>query len=604
MRKSVSIILLVYLHMQAAGQQIHYEVSFPNAVHHEAQIAVTASGIPNTAAVFRMSRSSPGRYATHEFGKNVYDVKAYDKNGAQITINRIDGDVYQVPRQDGYVKVMYTLYGNYADGTYAGIDLQNIHLNMPAAFMWIKGMDNAPIDIKFNVPAGNAGRIATQLKPTSDPFTFTAPGLQFFMDSPVKIGDLVFKEWDLKNPDGKSYHFRIAFDITEGKETADEFGEKVKRLVQEEKAVYGEFPQYDYGTYTFLASINPYVKGDGMEHRNSTMISSTAVFDGSNRFLGVFAHEYFHNWNVERIRPETIEPFNFEKSNMSDELWLAEGFTQYYGGLLVERAGFMSAGNYVPSLAGLINTKLNSIGATEYSPIEASRHAVFVDAGVSVDKTNYPNMFTSYYTYGASIALALDLELRSRFNKSLDNFMQALWKRFGKTEIPYTVATVQEELGRITTNSFAQDFFAKYIYGHQPIDYTGLFAKAGYVVKKAGNQAWIGNTRFVETPKGLQVSSNTIKNTPLYKAGIDVDDIIEKIGGKETLKENAINSFLDAHKPGDALEIIFTHRGKSKTGSITLAENPAYTVTSFESAGMAVTPEVKKMREEWLGSKQ
>lgn len=595
--------LFVYLHLQAAAQKIQYEISFPNAVHHEAQITLTASGIPKTAATFRMSRSSPGRYATHEFGKNVYDVKAYDQTGAQITINRIDGDVYQAPKQDGYVKVTYTLYGNYADGTYAGIDLQNIHLNMPATFMWMKGMDKAPIEIKFNVPAGNAGKIATQLKPTSDPTAFTAPGLQFFMDSPVKIGDLIFKEWDVKNPDGKSFHFRIAFDISEGKETVDEFAEKVKKLVQEEKAVYGEFPQYDYGTYTFLASINPYVKGDGMEHRNSTMISATGVFNGSNRFLDVFAHEYFHNWNVERIRPQTIEPFNFEKSNMSDELWLAEGFTQYYGGLLVERAGFTPVENYVSSLGGIINTKLNSIGATEYSPIDASRHAVFVDAGVSVDKTNYPNMFTSYYTYGAAIALALDLELRSRFNQSLDNFMQALWKRFGKTEIPYTVATVQDELSKLTTGSFAQDFFANYVYGHQPIDYTSLFAKAGYTVKKAGNKAWMGKTRFTETPKGLQVSANTIKNTPLYNAGIDVDDIIEKIDGKETLKEDAVTNLLDTHKPGQTIKVVFTHRGQSKTTSITLAENPAYAVTSFESAGKTVTPEMKKFRDQWLGSK-
>ena len=603
MRRTVPALLLVLLCLQAVSQSIRYEISFPNAVHHEALITVAASGIPASPALFRMSRSSPGRYATHEFGKNVYDVKAFSKSGAAIMINRIDGDVYEVPKHDGYVKVQYTLYGNYADGTYTGIDQQNVHLNMPATFMWMEGMDPAPIEVKFTPPAGNAGKIATQLKPTGDATVFTAPGLQYFMDSPVKIGDIIFKEWDAKNPDGKSYHFRIAFDINAGREQTDEFAGKVKRLVQEEQAVYGEFPQYDYGTYTFLASINPYVHGDGMEHRNSTMISAGALFNGSNRFLGVFAHEYFHNWNVERIRPKTLEPFNFEKSNMSNELWLAEGFTQYYGGLLMERAGFTPAEEYTASLGGLINTKLNSPGATEYSPIDASRHAVYVDAGVSVDKTNYPNMFTSYYTYGAAIALALDLELRSRFSRTLDNFMQAMWTRFGKKEVPYTVATVQETLAGITTSSFAADFFTKYIYGHQPIDYTGLLAKAGYQVKQPGGKAWLGNARFTETDRGLQLSTNSIRNTPLYKAGIDVDDIIEKVDGQATLKEEALASLLATHKPGDVLQIQLSHRGQPGTVTLTLADNPAYTVMPFESAGMTLPAEAKKLRDAWLGSK-
>ena len=591
------------LNLSAAAQKIRYEVGFPNIAHHEASVTLIASGIPKTAAVFRMSRSSPGRYATHEFGKNVYDVKAFDKEGVPLAINRIDGDVYEVPKQDGYVRVIYTLYGNYADGTYAGIDVQSIHLNMPASFMWLKGMDAAPIEIKFNPPAGNAGKIATQLKPTDDPALFTAPGLQYFMDSPVKIGDLIFKEWDEKNGDGKTLHFRIAFDITEGKDKADEFAAKVKRLVEEERAVFGEFPQYDYGTYTFLASINPYVHGDGMEHRNSTMISSDDPFDGSNGFMELFAHEFFHNWNVERIRPKTLEPFNFEKSNMSNELWLAEGFTQYYGNLLVERAGFSTPASLISGFTGIMNTRLNSPGATGYTPIDASRQAVFTDAGVSIDRTNYPNIFTSYYFYGASLALALDLELRSRFNKSLDNFMQALWKRFGKTEVPYTVATVQEELARLTTPAFAQEFFTKYIYGHEPINYEELFAKMGYVVKRPGIRAWLGNARLTATPKGMQVRTNTTRNSPLYNAGIDVDDVIEKIDGKEILKEDVLSNLLEQHKPGDVVEVQFTHRGASKTASMRLMQDPANVIVSFETEGIGVTPAVQKLRDEWLKSR-
>lgn len=171
--------LLIYTLTYA--QKISYKIAFPNAVHHEAVISITASGIQNKPAVFRMSRSSPGRYATHEFGKNVYDVRATDKNGKSLTIHRTDGDIYEVPSHNGTVTVTYTVFANYADGTYAGIDPESIHFNMPAVFMWIKGYDLAPIEVSFDLPKENKGVIATQLFPTTQPNTFTAPGLFDFV---------------------------------------------------------------------------------------------------------------------------------------------------------------------------------------------------------------------------------------------------------------------------------------------------------------------------------------------------------------------------------------------------------------------------------------
>ena len=423
------------------------------------------------------------------------------------------------------------------------------------------------------------------------------------MDSPTKIGDLRFTEWNVANTDRKNIRFRIAFDITAGIDKTDAFTEQIKRLVQEEKAVYGEFPAYDYGSYTFLASINPYVHGDGMEHRNSTMITIPAVFTGQNN-TGVFAHEFFHCWNVERIRPATLEPFNFEKSNMSNELWLAEGFTQYYGQLLPVRAGLATTESYVNVIAGAVNTKLNTIGATQYSPVDASRQAVFVDAGVAIDRTNYPNTFTSYYTYGAAIALALDLELRSRFSKSLDNFMQALWKRFGKTEIPYTLKTLQEELAGITNPAFATDFFTRYIYGHEAIDYQNLLAKAGMQVTTPGTtHAWMGNTAFNETENGLAISGNTIKGTPLYEAGLDINDVIEQLDGKAVKSYEQVNAVLTAHKPGDKIDVLYRHRDEKHTVSITLRANPGYAVVPYEKAGLPVTPAIQSFRDNWMGTK-
>jgi len=588
-------------------------MSFPNAIHHEAHVEMTVTGIPLQPAIFKMSRSSPGRYATHEFGKNVYDVTAVDQSGRQLSVTRVDGDVYEVAKHSGTITIAYTLYGNYADGTYVGIDPESIHMNMPACFMWMKGLDKAPIEITFDIPKENRGIIATQLAPTAKPNVFTAPGLQYFMDCPTKIGNQLVRQWPINNPGGKSFTMRIALESNATDAQMDEFTEKVKKMVQEARAVFGEFPNYDYGEYTFIAGVNPYVYGDGMEHRNSTMITTGLANFNGDRMLGVFAHEYFHNWNVKRIRPKTIEPFNFEKSNMSHELWCAEGFTQYYGELILSRAGLHNSASFLATAGQLINAKQNSPGAKYYSPVQASDHAVFVDAAVSIDKNNYANMFTSYYTYGAAIALALDLELQTRYHKTIDAYMQAMWKRFGKTEIPYTVPLMEETLAGISDAKFAADFFSKYINGHEAIDYASLFAKAGYDIKNPNegkptmgifNGGFGGRGLAAPAPDQarLIIESNTVRGTAAYEAGLDINDEVLKLDDTGVKSTADVNNFLSQKKPGDAVTVTYKHRGEEKKTTLVLKQQNGVTLVPFETSGKEVTDDMKRIRDSWFTS--
>lgn len=604
-KKCIALPVLIFAIQIASGQRISYIVSFPNLSHHEARISLVVSGLTTRSAIFRMSRSSPGRYATHEFGKNIYDIQAFDQQNAPLSINRLDGDVYEVPRHNGYVRVQYTLYADYADGTYASVDPEGIHFNMPAAFLWIKGWDNVPIDIHFSVPDSLHWTIATQLQSTGDPWTFTARGLQYFMDSPVKIGSLRYRSWMVKNPDGKTYAFRIAFDGAAEDSVLTAFGIKVQNIVRQEQAVYGETPAFDYGTYTFLASINPWVHGDGMEHRNSTMISIPAAFHGEEWMLSIFAHEFFHCWNVKRIRPRSLEPFNFEKSDMSSELWFAEGFTQYYGSLLVLRSGIGTDTEYAGNtLASLINTRMNRPGAQLYSPVNASQMAVFVDAGVSVDKTNYPNIYTSYYPYGGAIALALDLELRQRFHKTLDDVMTAAWKKFGKPEIPYTMSGLEEVLAGVTGDKqFAKAYFQKYIYGHQGADYKALLAPAGFLLRYASEgRAFIGNPSYDEG-QGLTITSNTLRGTPLYEAGLDIDDKITALDDHPVRNLADLNRILGSRHPGMKVYVRYIHRQQEKTVGMVLQQDPQLEVVTYEKAGLPVTGDMLQFRKSWLGGK-
>jgi predicted metalloprotease with PDZ domain len=603
MKTSLYLLLFLFSTLNLFAQKpLEYRISFPNAVHHEADVELLIPDVPAGPLTFRMSRSSPGRYATHEFGKNVYAVKAFNENGSELPVIQIEGDVYRVDKHNGTVKISYTVFGNWVDGTYLAIDEIHAHLNMPAAFMWVPVLSGRPIQIKFNDLNKYGWKVATQLKPTVLADTFTAPDLNYFMDSPVELSDHHLFSWTDRNTDNTEQLIRVSSHSVDNKEVVFGYAKMVERMVKESKAVFGELPRFDHGSYTFLQDVSKDNAGDGMEHRNSTVITDplNKIAGNEEDLLGTFSHEFFHAWNVERIRTKTLEPFNFSHANMSSELWFAEGFTQYYGNLILKRAGFLSDKQYQGVLSDILNGVLNSPGASSFSAPQMSRRAVFVDAGVSVDRNNYANTFTSYYTYGAFIALGLDLRLRSEFKRTLDDFMQAVWKKHGKTEIPYSIQDLQNVLGVLTNTGFAEDFFSRYVLGTEKNDYAKLLANAGLNLKKAQpEKASIGSIRLYVNPADgkSRVVSPTIKGTAAYEAGIDMGDYILKIGD-DALNGN-LDDILKKYRPGERIPVVFEHKGKVKTGTLNLMESNLLELLENEKANS----EQIRFQTDWLTSK-
>ncbi len=603
---------------QQAPKAIFYSVSFPNAAHHEAEIAMTIPGAPARSFKVEMSRSSAGRYATHEFGKNIYNVRAADQNGNPIKITQIAGDEYLVDDVHAETVVIhYTLFGNWTDGTYASIDDSHAHLNMPAAFMWVPGEEQRPVKFEFNDLDKYGWKVATQLKHDGDN-VYSAPNLQYMMDSPTELSNYKETSWNVVNTDGKTEKINLVIHSDDAQPVIDNFGKLVQKMVLEEKAVFGELPTYDYGEYTFLDDVYPTVAGDGMEHRNSTCIVHPIdkVEGNEVRLLSTFSHEYFHSWNVKRIRPKSLEPFNFEHANMSSELWFAEGFTQYYGELLLERSGFHTVDDYTHTLSGLVNSVLNTPGAANYTPVQSSNHSVFADAGVSIDPNNDGNIFTSYYFYGGATALALDLRLRSEFNMTLDDYMRTVWLDRGKVMKPYTIADLQSDLAKVTKNpKFAADFFNKYIYGTDKNNYEALLTKAGFVLRKAQpGKAWAGplanmpgrgrsGQARTAGSEGLPILSSTVIGTPIYKAGLDAGDIILKADGKEIKDAQAFNEIVAGKNVGDKIVVDFKNRTGDHQTTITLEENPTLEVVTNEKAGKELTKEQQDFRNNWLSTK-
>jgi predicted metalloprotease with PDZ domain len=592
-----------------AQARVTYEIAFPNAVHHEAQVTATFAGVPAGRPLqVRMSRSSPGRYALHEFAKNVYGVHAFDGAGRPLSFTRPNPHEWDVAGHDGTVRMTYTLYGDRTDGTYAGIDASHAHLNMPAAFMWARGLDAAPIRVTFHRAPGWS--VATQLMPTADSATFTAPNLQYFMDSPTEVGPVRWRTWHQKNG-ATDVTVRMAMHHLGTDAELDAFAEMAKKTVAEEAAVFGGMPS-DRGVYTFIVDYLPWANGDGMEHRNSTIITSPRPLStGAMDNIGTVSHEFFHQWNVERIRPKALEPFNFEEANMSGELWFAEGFTSYYDALFLRRAGIYNDSAYADDVTGNVTTVLNAPGRRLFSAVEMSMQAPFVDAAASIDPQNRQNTFISYYTFGAALGLGLDLTLRERFpNVTLDDYMRAMWQQHGRfqsaalaPERPYTLADLRRVLGQLTGDAaFANDFFDRYVQGHEALDYERLLAPAGFLVRKAHAGApWLG-TGFVDDD-GVIVASGPVVGGSFYRAGIDREDRIVSIAGQAATTADAVRTALLAHRPGETVPVEVEQRGVRRTVNVTLVENPAVEVVPYEAAGRPVTDEMRAFRARWLGSK-
>lgn len=562
-----------------AQDAIRYELDLSNIQHHELAIQITFPALSPQPLVVRMPAASPGRYAMHNFAKNVYDVAAFTLDGQQLNVRRTGLSEWTVVDHPGQAVFSYTLYANRADGTYAKVDNRKLHLNMPATFAYGVGMNDRPIDLVFPADQQPGWKVATQLQQVKDRH-FRAPDYYYFYDSPTFMGDIRFRSWTVKSANREQI-IEMAFLTPDPDSLLDAYAKWTEQVVAEQQAVYGELPAFDFGRYTFLCAYNEYVNGDGMEHRNSTVCSSSRALEGhAERLIGTISHEFFHCWNVERIRPASLEPFDFDEANLSGELWFAEGFTSYYDDLSLERAGILSPKDYVSGLTGMLNYVLLRPGTRYRGPVGMSQCAPFVDAATAIDKDNFNNTFISYYSYGAVLGLALDLELRRNHGTDLNALMQLIWEHYGRTEVPYHIPDLEAMLAELTGDaSFAKGWFSRHIYGSELPDVPGLLADFG--VKTSLNEpdkAGFYGLRLRDTDEGLFVRSVVFVNNPLYASGLEEGDQILSLDDTAVSDEESWSEIVSNLTIGQTYSLRYMQNGIETTGTFTAALDPSFTV--------------------------
>jgi predicted metalloprotease with PDZ domain len=594
----------------SAQTAVVYQISFPEAQHHRMQVEVTFADVPAGTLEVMMSRTSPGRYAIHEFAKNVYDVQIDNAAGGVLRFDQPNPSQWNVTGHSGAVRVRYKVFGDQLDGTFLSIDATHAHMNIPASLMWARGLEQRPVTVSFDAPRD--WKVATQLRPTADPRTFTAANLQYLVDSPTELSNFALRTFDA------GQEFRIAVHHDGSEADVDRFAAAVEKIVRAERAVFGEFPAFEV-PYTFIADYLPWASDDGMEHRNSAVLTAPyrmRMPDEQLALLSTVAHEFFHSWNVERIRPRSLEPFRLDAPNPSGELWFAEGFTSYYGPLTMRRAGLWSVEEFAGRIGHTLDVVIRSPARKYRSAEEMSLFAQFVDQAAWTDTTNFANTFISYYDWGAAIGLGLDLSLRAESDHrvTLDHYMRRVWQEFGRAPAPaegavarpYTIRDLRSLLAEVSGDrAFADAFFDRFVHGREVVDFAPLLARAGLVLSKRNpGRAWIGPLSLESRGDVARVSQPTLEDTPAYAAGLDRDDELLSVEGVEVSSPSRLDETIGRRRPGETVRVSIRRRGMVRELLVTLTEDPRLQLVPVERAGRQPTEAERAFREAWLGSKQ
>ena len=515
---------------------------------------------------------TPGSYLIREFERNVQDFVASDANGRALIWTKIDKNTWRVNTNGvRQWRVFYRVYANELTVRTSELNSDHAFWNNAALLMYPNGRLNAGSTLRVIAPSG--WKIATGLPPVAgQPNTFRAENFDILYDSPFEVSD--FKEIKFVV---RGVPHRIVID-GEGNYDPERMKADVQKIVEAETGMFGVIPYHDY---TFILHLRAN-GGGGLEHLNSTALGFSRFRFGTERgwpsFYGLVAHEFFHLWNVKRIRPDALGPFDYTKENYTRNLWVAEGITSYYGDLMVRRAGLISDKDYLEELARRIQNFQNTPGHLQMSAEDASFNSWIKEYRPD---ENSVNSQISYYDKGELLGLLLDLEIRRRSNdaKSLDDVMRYLYHEFYEKNRNYTPVDFQKACELMAGGSL-DEFFTNYVRGIFELPYNQVLAGVGLRVEQAGYAIDATGIRTIPPWKGflgadLEDSGEFINvkdvraSTPAYDQGLNAKDKIVALDGARVNKET-FESLIAAERQGETVHITIFRNDDLRTLDIKL----------------------------------
>jgi len=467
-----------------APLRIAYHVAMPNPSTHLYDVTLDVDGVHGATVALQLPVWSPGRYAKMDFAKNVQEFHVTNAGGKPLAWDKTDGSRWVV-RTGGAkgLRARYRVFANALSGTFSVLDTAHANWNGASLFMYVEGHKPDPVTLDVAPPDG--WHPINGDTRTADQRHFRFENYDRLIDSPTEVAPAFLV--DSFVVDGERYRTVVHHNGPAPDSAHARFVRDVERIVRYENSVFGAPP---LDQYTFLFNIG-YAGGDGMEHLYSTQIIDRRPWVDSLTVLpgvGTAAHEYFHVWNVKRVRPAALGPFDYTREQYQPSLWVAEGWTQYYGLAALGRAGVVDRRAFYDAMAGIVQANLTAPGRKEVSARMASFHAPFWDGAPQGQPTNGSQTFFSYYTKGSGLALYLDLYLRAKTGnrRALDDVFNALKRRSWAAARSsyylqgrgYTERDVELAASEIAGEDM-HPWFERYVGGTEDLDYDALLARAG-----------------------------------------------------------------------------------------------------------------------------
>lgn len=606
MKKSIlGLVILLSVTMAAKAQvKIDFEISFKEPQAHYAEVEMNMAGIATKNYVdLKMPVWTPGSYLVREFAKSVESFSA-TAGGKAAKVEKVSKNTWRVYNaKANAIKVNYRVYAFEISVRTAFIDASHAFLSSANIFMYPAGMIKTPSTVKI-VPFGNWNQVSTGLEPVAgQKFTYRAADFDILFDSPIEVGTQEVFDFT-----AAGVKHEVAM-YGGGNYDKERLKVDMAKIVEAATAVYGENPNKHY---TFI--VHNYAQGGGgLEHLNSTVLGASRNAYGTERgykgFLGLVAHEYHHLWNVKRLRPIALGPFDYDNENYTTNLWVAEGFTSYYENKFMLRAGFVTPEGFVTDLTGAVGTIVNSQGA-KINSAAASSFDAWIN-GAYRPNENSKNTFISYYSKGEVVGLLMDLEIANATKgaKSLDDVMKAMYLQCKTLKRGYTDAEFKAMVEKVSGISFT-NFWAKYVNGTDDVEYDKYLGYAGIAVSTENatpGKPSTGASLALAAGKGLTVSSVT-RNSAAWIDGLNVNDEILAIDGiatAEAVKDVRGPSFenlpLFAKKQiGEVLKVKIKRDGMEKELSLTLKENPSVRLKATLKDD--ATAQQLAVRKKWMGT--
>jgi predicted metalloprotease with PDZ domain len=555
-------------------QPVTYRVTMPRPHAHlfevEARFTLDAEEVTLSLPVW-----TPGSYLVREYSRHVQELKAFDDSGHELPLKRLDKRSVSVPTREGVVRLVYRVYANELTVRTSHLDGTHAYFNGATLFYYAETLRHRRHEVAINAPAG--WRTSTSLEARDG--VFVAPNYDELVDAPFEIGPhtpITFAAASVP-------HELILWgepQLDEKRAVAD-----LTRIIETQASLFGGLPTKRYLFFIYATD-----KGrGGLEHKDSTALlfprTGFSSPKGWEDFLTLACHEYFHLWNVKRIKPKALVPFDYSQENYTQLLWFFEGGTSYYDNLLVRRAGLMSPNRYLTRLGESITALLATPGRSVLSLVDAS-YLSWVKH-YRPDE-NSPNSAVSYYLKGEIVCALLDLELRraTEGQKSLDDVMRLLWQRYGD-ESGVPEGGIEAACDEVAGSQALAPFFDRALRSCAELDFS-VFNEVGLELKlrpresaqdkggtspRAKGDAKQGGWLGILT-KGLSGVASVLESSPAMAAGLYADDEVVALDGARCDAVGLLARCEDK-RPGDLVRVTIFRRDRLLEVAITLGAKPA-----------------------------